>query len=173
MVKFSLAERLVGSEDILGPERDMWKCSAWRLVKTPQLRQCKVTKFHIYAVLKREVEKRTFLKRAKFFFANLKAQWDEDDGRILLGDNTGDGTVTFLVWWTSESNWTFFTFIYKVVQTWPGQTVTCLHTNSPDHIWTTLYIFFFCPGWALASLTISLHWSLFLALCPVPNSHLP
>jgi hypothetical protein len=28
--------------------------------------------------------------------------------------------------------------MYKVVQIWPGQTVTCLHTNSPDH-WTTLY----------------------------------
>jgi hypothetical protein len=28
---------------------------------------------------------------------------------------------------------------YKVVQTWPGQTVTCLHTISPGHIWTTLY----------------------------------
>jgi hypothetical protein len=31
-------------------------------------------------------------------------------------------------------------FKYKVVQMWPGQTVTCLHTNSPGHIWTTLYI---------------------------------
>jgi hypothetical protein len=30
--------------------------------------------------------------------------------------------------------------VYKVVQIWPGQTVTCLHTNSPGHIWTTLYI---------------------------------
>jgi hypothetical protein len=30
--------------------------------------------------------------------------------------------------------------MYKVVQIWPGQTVTCLHTNSPGHIWTTLYI---------------------------------
>jgi hypothetical protein len=29
---------------------------------------------------------------------------------------------------------------YKVVQIWPGQTVTCLHTYSPGHIWTTLYI---------------------------------
>jgi hypothetical protein len=27
----------------------------------------------------------------------------------------------------------------KVVQIWPGQTVTCLHTNSPGHIWTTFY----------------------------------
>jgi hypothetical protein len=27
---------------------------------------------------------------------------------------------------------------YKVVHIWPGQTVTCLHTNSPGHIWTTL-----------------------------------
>jgi hypothetical protein len=32
-------------------------------------------------------------------------------------------------------------YIYKVVQIWPGQTVTCLHTNRPDHIWTTLYIY--------------------------------
>jgi hypothetical protein len=28
---------------------------------------------------------------------------------------------------------------YKVVQIWPGQTVTCLHTNRPGYIWTTLY----------------------------------
>jgi hypothetical protein len=28
-----------------------------------------------------------------------------------------------------------------VVQIWPWQTVTCLHTNSPGHIWTTLYLF--------------------------------
>jgi hypothetical protein len=28
---------------------------------------------------------------------------------------------------------------YKVVQIWPGQTVTCLHTISPGDIWTTLY----------------------------------
>ena len=27
-----------------------------------------------------------------------------------------------------------------MVQIWPGQTLTCLHTNSPGHIWTTLYI---------------------------------
>jgi hypothetical protein len=29
--------------------------------------------------------------------------------------------------------------MYKVVQIWPGQTVTCLHIISPGHIWTTLY----------------------------------
>jgi hypothetical protein len=28
---------------------------------------------------------------------------------------------------------------YKVVLIWPRQTVTCLHTISPGHIWTTLY----------------------------------
>ena len=27
-----------------------------------------------------------------------------------------------------------------MVQIWPGQTVTCLHTISPGHIWTTLYL---------------------------------
>jgi hypothetical protein len=32
--------------------------------------------------------------------------------------------------------------MYKVVQIWPGQTVTCLHTNSPGHIWTTLYLYY-------------------------------
>jgi hypothetical protein len=32
-------------------------------------------------------------------------------------------------------------FRYKVVRIWPGQTVTCLHTISPGHIWTTLYIY--------------------------------
>ena len=29
--------------------------------------------------------------------------------------------------------------MYRVVQIWPGQTVTCLHTDRPGHIWTTLY----------------------------------
>jgi hypothetical protein len=29
--------------------------------------------------------------------------------------------------------------MYKVVQIWPGLTVTCLHTDRPGHIWTTLY----------------------------------
>jgi hypothetical protein len=29
--------------------------------------------------------------------------------------------------------------LHKVVQIWPGQTVTCLHTNRPGHIWPTLY----------------------------------
>jgi hypothetical protein len=28
---------------------------------------------------------------------------------------------------------------YKVVQIWPGQSVTYLHTNSPGHVWTILY----------------------------------
>ena len=32
--------------------------------------------------------------------------------------------------------------MYKVVQIWPGQTVTCLHKISPGHIWTTLYLIF-------------------------------
>jgi hypothetical protein len=31
---------------------------------------------------------------------------------------------------------------YKVVQIWPVQTVTCLHTDRPGHIWTTLYVIF-------------------------------
>ena len=31
------------------------------------------------------------------------------------------------------------TGMYKVVQIWLGQTVTCLHTISPGHSWTTLY----------------------------------
>ena len=34
---------------------------------------------------------------------------------------------------------------YKVVQIWPGQTVTCLHTNRPSHIWTTLYYSYRVP----------------------------
>jgi hypothetical protein len=31
-------------------------------------------------------------------------------------------------------------YTYKVVQIWPGQTLTCFHTNSPGHSWPTLYI---------------------------------
>jgi hypothetical protein len=38
---------------------------------------------------------------------------------------------------------TYVVNTYKVVQIWPGQTVTCLHTISPGHIWTTLYMFNF------------------------------
>jgi hypothetical protein len=38
-----------------------------------------------------------------------------------------------------------------VVQIWPGQTVTCLHTNRPGHIWTTLYLSSFCSFNALDS----------------------
>ena len=34
----------------------------------------------------------------------------------------------------------FYRWKYKVVQIWPGQTVTCLDTNRPGHIWTTLYV---------------------------------
>jgi hypothetical protein len=32
---------------------------------------------------------------------------------------------------------------YKVVQIWPGLIAACLHTNSPCHIWTTLYMLTF------------------------------
>jgi len=35
----------------------------------------------------------TLLKGAEFFRAGMKVQRDEGDGRILLGDNTGGGTV--------------------------------------------------------------------------------
>jgi hypothetical protein len=34
---------------------------------------------------------------------------------------------------------------YKVVQIWPGQTVTYLHTNRPGYIWTTLYHVYLFP----------------------------
>jgi hypothetical protein len=37
--------------------------------------------------------------------------------------------------------------MYKVVQIWPGQTVTCWHTNNPGHIWTTLYFIRFLCCW--------------------------
>jgi hypothetical protein len=30
--------------------------------------------------------------------------------------------------------------IYKVIQIWPGLIAASLHTNSPGHIWITLYI---------------------------------
>jgi hypothetical protein len=48
-----------------------------------------------------------------------------------LSSMTSDETVFLItVVWSHK---------YKVVQIWPGQTVTCLHTISPGHIWTTLY----------------------------------
>jgi uncharacterized membrane protein len=47
-----------------------------------------------------------------------------------------------LVWFASHLSCCCCSDIltYKVVQIWPGQTVTCSHTISPGHIWTTLYI---------------------------------
>ena len=47
-------------------------------------------------------------------------------------------------------------FVYKVVQIWPGQTVTCLHTNSPGHIWTTLYYMVRARSTCYSQLLISL-----------------
>jgi hypothetical protein len=34
----------------------------------------------------------------------------------------------------------FTTWFYKVIQIWLEQTVTCLHTNRPGYIWTTLFV---------------------------------
>jgi hypothetical protein len=45
--------------------------------------------------------------------------------------------------------------LYKVVQIWPGQTVTCLHTISPGHIWTTLYIVKWIHAWLLLKEIVS------------------
>jgi hypothetical protein len=61
--------------------------------------------------------------------------------------------------------------MYKVVQIWPAQTVTCLHTNSPGHIWTTLYLYsnitlemlhfaYFHAVWRMVSYFGRIQWSL-------------
>jgi hypothetical protein len=42
--------------------------------------------------------------------------------------------------------------MYKVVQIWPGQTVTCLHTNRPGYIWNTFYMFLISLGVKLNSI---------------------
>jgi hypothetical protein len=42
-------------------------------------------------------------------------------------------------YYTWPSLYTYIQWMYKVIQIWPGQTMTCLHTISPGHIWTTLY----------------------------------
>jgi hypothetical protein len=53
---------------------------------------------------------------------------------------------------------TFLSFLcYKVVQIWPGQIVTSLHTIIPGHIWTTLYL----PLISISS--VVLHTLLFLS----------
>jgi hypothetical protein len=57
------------------------------------------------------------------------------------------GKAQLEVAWAHEGSWAIkgsacvsdCRLSYKVVQIWPGQIVTCLHTNSPGHIWTTLY----------------------------------
>jgi hypothetical protein len=48
--------------------------------------------------------------------------------------------VFFSILLKCPHNFILCALIYNVVQIWPGQTVTCLHTISPDHIWTTLYL---------------------------------
>ena len=59
--------------------------------------------------------------------------------------------------------------IYKVVQIWPRQTVTCLHTNRPGHIWTTCYIFFSAFTSKLISLLAITQASVcFLIVCMLP-----
>jgi hypothetical protein len=56
----------------------------------------------------------------------------------------------------------------KVVQIWPGQTVTCLHTNRPGHIWThlvsltTLHIYSSLHSRYAAVILHSLHWCDFI-----------
>jgi hypothetical protein len=64
----------------------------------------------------------------------------------LRGANTGKFTSHLL---SSFTYWAFYCFNFglcKVVQIWPGQTVTCLHTNRPGHIWTTLYFRSVCDN---------------------------
>jgi hypothetical protein len=53
------------------------------------------TQFHTYEALKKCKRNwdNIFEPRAKFFFAGLKAQWDENGGRVLLGDTTGSRVV--------------------------------------------------------------------------------
>jgi hypothetical protein len=58
-------------------------------------------------------------------------KWDTGSARFTLGLRTRK--VAYMGEVFLDRN-------YKVVQIWPGQTVTCLHTNGPGHIWTTLYI---------------------------------
>jgi len=38
-----------------------------------------------------KVKKRTFFKRAEFFLAGMRTQWDEGGRRILLGDYISGG----------------------------------------------------------------------------------
>jgi hypothetical protein len=56
---------------------------------------------------------------------------------------------------------------YKVVQIWPGQTVTNLHTNRPGHIWTTLYyqLHRILYWWRYVCPEYSFHLLLFTATC--------
>jgi hypothetical protein len=42
--------------------------------------------------------------------------------------------ITWMIFFSAQC------YLYKVVQILPGQTLTCLQTNRPGHIWTTLYI---------------------------------
>jgi hypothetical protein len=65
-------------------------------------------------------------------------------------------TISVLLSYTSFDKKKQLNIIYKVVQIWPGQTVTCLHTNSPGHIWTTLYL-----GWEISAPRCSLQNVLF------------
>jgi hypothetical protein len=64
---------------------------------------------------------------------------------LALRDNEEIGSSLILYHTAPANNIVIATSLYtlrdcvKAGQIWPVQTVTCLHTNSPGHIWTTLY----------------------------------
>jgi hypothetical protein len=64
--------------------------------------------------------------------------------RLLGTYQVREACVCVCVCVRERENYSFT--IYKVVQIWPGQTVTGLHTNSPGHIWTTLYMYHYGIG---------------------------
>jgi hypothetical protein len=52
-----------------------------------------LTQFQNYGTLKLKKNKTIFFKCAEFFLAEMKVQWDEGCGRIMLGNNTCVGAL--------------------------------------------------------------------------------
>ena len=126
-----------------------WSCSA---VCFGAAQLCAVT-WHDQCVRKRSVSVswRCWLRHCTVFRAVSAVL--QDVTRVSVGTDVSEELHFHDIRWNSE---VFFQDVgaclpryiledlsiykYKVVQIWPGQTVTCLHTISPGHIWTTLYI---------------------------------
>ena len=70
---------------------EFWSSSLWsvHLARTQTL-----SNFRFMEFKQKKKSNCNFDKRTEFWLSTKRARWDEGGGRILVGDDTGDGTVT-------------------------------------------------------------------------------